>query len=164
VDPPWDYRTRVTRVSQAGDVTPILTNTLAWSYSGITLGAGGLLYVANEASGVGTTDSVFQVDPFTGMRILLVSGLIAPEGLRFSPNGGFPLYVAEEDVGGGNGRISQVQADGTHETLCIGFYGIEDVVLDQVGNLYVSEDTSGMVIKIARLPSHRVFLPSVVKE
>jgi sugar lactone lactonase YvrE len=164
VNPPWDYRTRVSRVSQDGEVTVILTNTLAWSYSGITLGADGLLYVANEASGVGTTDSIFRVDPVTGTRTLLVSDLTGPEGLRFGSGGQFPLYVAEEDVGDGSGRIDLVRADGSHEPLCTGFYNIEDVILDGRGNLYVSEDTTGMIVKIARLPPYRAFLPIVTRE
>jgi glucose/arabinose dehydrogenase len=122
-----------------------------------------LLYIANEASGVGTTDSIFRVDPVTGTRALFVSDLIAPEGLRFSSDSSFPLYVAEEGLGSGGGRISEVLPDGSHNTVCTGFYSIEDVVVDGVGNLYVSEDTTGFVVKIVRIPSHRWFIPAVAR-
>jgi hypothetical protein len=47
----------------------------------------GLLYVANEASGTGTNDSIFIVNPATGARTLFASDLIAVEGLRFAPTG-----------------------------------------------------------------------------
>jgi sugar lactone lactonase YvrE len=161
---PWQFRSGISRVSQGGDVTSVLATTLAWCYSGITLGADGLIYVANEASGVGTTDSIFRVDPATGARTLFTSDLIAPEGLRFSSDSGFPLLVAEEDAESGSGQISVVRFDGSHNTLCSSFHDIEDIVLDSAGNLYVSEDTSGLVIKIARTPSHRWFMPAVAGE
>ncbi len=49
---PSDYRTHVTAISPLNEVTRILTNTLPWSYAGITIGSDGLLYVTNEASGI----------------------------------------------------------------------------------------------------------------
>jgi hypothetical protein len=82
----------------------------------------------------------------------VVEGLTAPEGLSFSPGGGFPLYVAEEDLGTGQGRISRVEADGQHAPFCTGFLSIEDVVLDGDGTLYVSEDGSGTVIVVKYEP------------
>jgi sugar lactone lactonase YvrE len=145
---PWDVVTRVTRVSQGGDTTDILTDALFWSYSAIDLGADGLLYVANEASNVGTTDSVFRVDPATGVRTLFVSDLTIPEGVHFSLGGVFPLYVTEEDLGDGSGRLSLVRADGTHAPLCTGFSNIEDVSLDDAGNLYISEDGTRQIVQI----------------
>lgn len=144
-----------------------------WSYSAITLGPDGNLYFANELSGreitqtVGlftihavSTDSVYTatttVAPTTPFSFAN-NTLLAPEGLRFSANGDFPLYVAEEDVGGGAGRLSRVQADGTISSFCTGFYAIEDVVLDQNGWLYVSEDTTGLIILIkATVPVNSV--------
>jgi sugar lactone lactonase YvrE len=146
--PPWDFVTGITRISPEGQVTTVLTNTLLWSYSAITLDATGQLYVANEASSVGTTDSIFRVDPSTGTRTLFASDLVFPEGLAFSPGGRFPLYVTEEDVGDGRGRLSLVRSDGTHTPLCTGFGLIEDVAVDSLGNLYVSEDVNGLVVKI----------------
>jgi sugar lactone lactonase YvrE len=145
---PLDYQTRVTAVSPLGAVTTIRTDIRGWSYAGITMGADGLLYVTNEAAGTGTTDGIFIVDPATGERTLFASGLVTPEGLRFAADGDFPLYVVEEDIGGGAGRLSQVEADGSHAPLCTGFYNIEDVVMDENGRLYVSEDSSGLIIVI----------------
>jgi uncharacterized repeat protein (TIGR01451 family) len=145
---PLEWETGVTAISGSGDVRSVRTDAWLWSYAGITLGPGELLYVTNEASGTGTDDSIFGVDPEDGARSLLASGLTAPEGLRFSPGGGFPLYVAEEGSGGDGGRLSLVRADGSVTTLCSGFLTIEDVLLDPAGRLYVSEDGSGSIISI----------------
>jgi alkaline phosphatase len=145
---PLSFRTHVTAISPGGGATRILTDTRVRSYAGITTGLDGLLYVTNEASGTGTSDSILSVDPVTGLRSLFASGLVAPEGLHFSANGGFPLYVAEEDTGGGVGRLSRVEADGSHTTLCTGFSSIEDVLVNQDGALYVSEDGTGSIIRI----------------
>jgi hypothetical protein len=156
-------------VSRIITSTPTIngTDVAFWSYAGLAIGPDGLLYVTNEISGreitqtvvvvpgvltltftLYTTDSIFAVDPTTGERTLFASNLVSPEGLRFSANGDFPLHVAEEDVGDGGGRLSQVESDGSHTPLCTGFFNIEDVAVDQKGWLYVSEDTSGLVILI----------------
>jgi alkaline phosphatase len=159
--PPDLPRTRVTAVSPLGEVTRILTDTLYWSYAGITMGSNGLLYVTNEASGVithgvETHDSIFAVDPATPTtRTLFASNLVTPEGLRFAANGEFPLYVVEEDTGSSAGLLVRVEANGTHVPLCTGFYSIEDVIQDEDGRLYVSEDGSGSVIVIEPPPSER---------
>jgi len=172
---PVHLQTRIAAVSPSGVVTRVITNTPAligtdvvfWSHAGLATGPDGLLYVTNEISGreithtvvvtpgvltvtltLYTTDSVFAVDPAAGSRSLLASDLVSPEGLHFSANGDFPLYVAEEDVGDGHGRLSRVESDGSHTPLCTGFFNIEDVTADQKGWLYVSEDTSGLVILI----------------
>jgi len=154
------------------------TDVSFWSYAGLTVRADGLLYVTNEISGreitqtvfvppgytltftLSTTDSVFIVDPATGTQVLFASGLVSPEGLRFSAHGDFPLYVAEEDVGGGAGRLTRVNADGSHVPLCTGFFSIEDVAVDRRGWLYVSEDVSGLIILVK--PSVQVWLPLVL--
>jgi glucose/arabinose dehydrogenase len=172
---PGDLRTRVACVAPSGEVTRILTSTPIiagtnvrfWSYAGLATGPDGQLYVTNEISGreitrtvvvipgvlsvtfaLSTTDSVFAVEPASGERTLFASGLVAPEGPRFADGGGFPLYVAEEDLGGGAGRLSRVAPDGSHTPLCTGFANVEDVAVDEQGALYVSEDTTGLIIRI----------------
>ena len=156
---PLNLQTQVTAVVSPS-VTVLTTDTLS-SYAGITLGTDGLLYVTNELSGagVGTDDSIFTVDPATGERTLFATGLIRPEGLRFAANGGFPLYVAEEDTGGGTGRLSRVEADGSHTPFCTGFGTIEDVAVDDSGRLYVSEDSTGYIIVI----EYKVYLPIIMR-
>jgi alkaline phosphatase len=156
--PLFSSKTYVTAISPPGGPTRLLTNTFPSSYAGITLKPDGLLYVTNETSGIGTTDSIFTVNPTTGTRTLFASDLISPEGLRFAANGGFPLYVAEEDTGGGVGRISRVEADGSHTPFCTGFYNIEDVITDATGRLYVSEDTTGLIIVIEPQTPHGIIL------
>lgn len=155
---PSHLRTRVTAVVSPS-VTVLTTGTLS-SYAGIALGADGLLYVTNEASGFGTDESVFTVDPATRTRTLFATGLRAPEGLRFSANDGFLLYVAEEDTGGGVGRLSRIEADGSHTPFCTGFGSIEDVAVDDSGRLYVSEDSSGWIIAIIQ---YKVYLPIIMR-
>lgn len=185
VTDPTDLRARITLVSSSGAVTRVITNTPTisgtdvtfWSYAGLAMGSDGLLYVTDEISGweqtvvvipgvltftLFTTDNVFAVDPATGAQTLFASNLVSPEGLRFSANGGFPLYIVEEDVGGGDGRLSQVESNGSHAPLCTGFFNIEDVAVDQKGWLYVSEDTTGLVILIR--PEHQVWLPLVLRQ
>lgn len=180
---PLNFRTRLTTVSSSGSVTRVITNTpivngfqvTFWSYAGVTLGANGLPYLTNELSGqlitqtVGpftftlyTTDSVFFVNPSSGTRVLFAGGLTTTEGLRFSAGGDFPLYVAEENIGGGDGRLSRIESDGHHTPVCSGFFNIEDVAVDQNGRLYVSEDTSGLVIQLT--PARRIYLPLVMRQ
>jgi sugar lactone lactonase YvrE len=183
---PVNLRTRVTAVYSSGMATRIITNTPVvtgagfafsvtfWSYAGVAIGPDGLPYVSNELSNqvitqtVGpfvftlyTTDSLFSVYPVTGTRALFASNLFAPEGLRFSASGDSPLYVAEENIGGGAGRLSRVESNGSHASLCTGFFSIEDVAVDQRGWLYVSEDTTGLVIQIRPIV---VFLPIILRQ
>jgi sugar lactone lactonase YvrE len=159
---PTDFQTRVTAISPLGQVTAILTDTLFWSYAGITLGADALLYVSNEASGFGTYDAVITMNPDTGERTPFASGLVAPEGLRFASDGHFPLYVAQELVTESEGRLSLVASDGKHSAFCTGFYSIEDIAVDQKGHLYVSEDGSGWII-VVRPSQMQIYLPIVMR-
>jgi sugar lactone lactonase YvrE len=174
---PLEVHSRIAAVSSSGVVSRIITSTpmivdtnvTFWSYAGLVFGSDGLLYVANELSGregslgsftLFTMDSVFTVDPVSGSRALFASGLVVPEGLRFSTGGRFPLYVAEEDIGGGAGRLSRIASDGSHLTMCTGFLSIEDVAMFQ-GALYVSEDGSGLIIQIK--PTRQVWLSIVLR-
>lgn len=146
-----------------------------WSYTGdVALGPGGLLYYTNELSGqifsetveidlpvVGkrpvdlrftSQGSLFSLDPANpAAETEFVAGLFAPEGLTFSPNGDFPLYLVEEDINGsGEGRLSSVDEQGQVSILCTGFGTLEDVVVAPNGWLYLSEDSTGLIIQIRR--------------
>jgi sugar lactone lactonase YvrE len=175
---PFDLQTGITAISAAGDRTPVIEHALKlgqnrvalWSYAGLAMGPDDRLYVTNELSGTKITrrialvskfltftsrllthDSVFAVDPVSGTQTLIASDLLVPEGLSFSADGDFPLYVAEENVGK-RGRLSRIEQDGRRTTVCSGFRGIEDVVVDTNSDLYVSEDLSGSVIRIRGSP------------
>jgi len=155
-DPPNDVQTHVTAVSPSGSKTRIRTDSMFWSYAGISSGPGGGLYVTNEASGAGAfQDSIFLVDPNTGNRTLLARNLIIPEGLRFTASGGFPLYAVQENTGNGEGMLSRVEANGSHTPFCTGFHSIEDVVQGDDGRIYVSEDDTGLVVVIEADPDQK---------
>lgn len=157
---PINYRSRVSRVTMSGTISTILNSTILWSYSGITVGADGFLYVANEAAGTSPTSSVYRVNP-AGGSTGFVEGLVATEGLRFPAGDDFPLYIVEEDLGNGEGRLNIAQSDGESTPFCTGFFNIEDVALDTGGNLYISEDTTGLIIRIVapEAPNFPVYLP-----
>lgn len=158
-----DIRTWITAVDTAGLTSTVRLDAFYWSYAGLTIGADGLLYVTNEAAGLAAADSVFAVHPATGIRSPLASHLLGPEGLRFAAGDNFPLYVAEEDsTGAGDGQLSRVEANGAHIPLCTGFYTIEDIILDQAGQLYVSEDSSGLVIRIQASPPEHVPAQAII--
>jgi alkaline phosphatase len=159
---PFDFETHITQVPAGSAPTRILSNAFYWSYAGIALGPDGHLYVTNEASGTGTPDSIFRVDPATGARTLFASNLVTPEGLRFAADGSFPLYVAQEDTGSGVGMLSRVEANGSHTPFCTGFYSIEDVIQGDDGRLYVSEDTTGLIIVIEGEPPSRPQAQAVI--
>ncbi len=151
---PLQYRTRVSRFDpSSGQIVQLRQDALLWSYSGLEISAGGQIYVCNEASGVGTRHSVFKLDPVTGERSLFVTNLVAPEGLSLTAAGEFPLLVAEEDTGAGNGRLTSVAENGSRSVFATGFLNIEDVVVDGEGRIYVTEDSSGMVLRIEPEPS-----------
>ena len=145
---------------------PTSVSATFWSYAGLTHGSDGRLYLANELSGRSSSgqitissftidytavseDSIYTVD-LTGdtpTDVSFSAGLTAPEGLRFDSAANFPLYVAEEDIDqAGHGRLSQVDAAGNPSPFCTGFGTLEDVIQDQAGRIYVSEDSSGLVI------------------
>jgi sugar lactone lactonase YvrE len=172
---PSDLHSGITAFRGDGEGAPVITHTLRlrgpqlgfWSYTGLVAGPDGCLYVANELSGqqlssrlgrvpkalneaaqLLTRGSVFAIHPTTGARKRVASDLLVPEGLSFAADGGFPLYVAEENVGN-EGRLSRIDVQGRRTSVCEGFFGIEDVVVDVHGDLYVSEDRSGAIIRIA---------------
>ncbi len=142
-----------------------------WSYAGIVLGPNDTVYFTNELAGITATGTIeVSMVPITfnsyttesidiisttkiaGTALNFTAGLTSPEGLRFSANNQFPLYVAEEDTTPETttptGRINQISADRTITPLCTGFESIEDVEIDDNGSLYVSEDSTGYVIKL----------------
>lgn len=176
-----EYRTHITQVSFSGIVTRLLTTTAEidftllpfptvdatfWSYSSLAVGLDNNLYIANELSGGETsgeyndipytatsTESIFTIDPtLTNPNpIAFVDGLLAPEGVNFSSEGDFPLYVAEDAITADDPtprRVRQIDSNGTPTDLCTGFSIIEDVIMDENGWLYVSEEANDRIIQI----------------
>jgi hypothetical protein len=60
--------------------------------------------------------------------------------------------------------LSRVEASGSHVPFCTDFYTIEDVILDEQGRLYVSEDGSGSIIVIEAEARWRVWLPFIARQ
>jgi hypothetical protein len=146
------------------------------SFSGIDLGADGLLYVGNETSmlsksgsqfgvtyTVTTTKSILTVNPASGAGDVFSRNLFAVEGVQFPSNGAFPLYAVEEDIGSSNGRLSQVGVDGQPVVVCNGFGTIEDVAVDEIGRLFVSEDVggNGRIIMLNNDNQYHLYLPAI---
>jgi sugar lactone lactonase YvrE len=142
--------TGVLRVDVSGS-SPLFSSLYLWSCSDLIVDSSGILYVCNELSGYGFIQaSLLRIDPLSGEWEIFCSGLHTCEGICCSSEGFFPLYVAEEDVGTGSGRISLVDENGTATVFAQGFHNIEDVTVDPSGGIYVSEDTTGMIILISR--------------
>lgn len=142
--------TGVLRVDISGSST-LFSSLYLWSCSDLIADSSGMLYVCNELSGYGFIQaSLLRIDPLSGEWEVFCSGLHTCEGICCSIDGFFPLYVAEEDMGTGSGRLSLVDANGTSTVFAQGFYNIEDVAVDPSGGIYVSEDTTGMIILIRR--------------
>jgi sugar lactone lactonase YvrE len=155
-----------------GIFCPDSVEALLWSYTGdIVTGTNGLLYFSNELSGqeingayevpfcqdpipyhAESTQSIFTTNPATlpATETPFTDGLIAPEGLSFAGDGNFPLYVAEENIGNNQGRLSRVDAAGNRTTFCTGFETIEDVAAAQDGSFFVSEDATNRIILLKK--------------
>jgi hypothetical protein len=131
----------------------------------VARGADNFFYLANEYSDrtvsgfyqgipyqASSTDSIFRVNlaaPPPTAEAFVDDRLRALEGLVFRAGDNFPLYVAEESIGGGEGRLSRVNAAGNPTDFCTGFEELEDVTVDQEGDIYVAEDPTGLIIRIS---------------
>lgn len=142
------FLTGVRRLGENGS-SAVYSSLYIWSFSDLLADTAGMLYVCNETSGIlFVTGSVIRVDPVTGEGEVFATGLSRCEGICSTPGSFFPLYVAEEDSGEGRGRISAVHRDGSVSVVAEGFYNVEDVAADGSGRIFVSEDTTGMIIMI----------------
>ncbi|MCK4807622.1 MAG: hypothetical protein KAT09_08235, partial [Candidatus Aegiribacteria sp.] len=130
---------------------PLFSSLYLWSCSDLIADSSGVIYVCNELSGYGFIQaSLLRIDYYSGEWKVFCTGLRSCEGICCSSEGFFPLYIAEEDMGTGSGRLSLVDENGTVTSFAEGFYNIEDVAVDCSGRIYVSEDTTGMIILIRR--------------
>ena len=140
--------TGVRRIDMNGSY-PLFSSLYLWSCSDLIADSSGVVYVCNELSGYGFIQaSLLRIEPDSGEWEVFCSGLHSCEGICSSVDGFFPLYIAEEDTGSGSGRLSLVYEDGSVTSFAEGFYNIEDVAVDTEGGVYVSEDTTGMIILI----------------
>lgn len=179
---PFDAKSWVTAIQLNGNKNRLITATPQItfpyvrfiSYAGITWGPNGLLYLSNEAAGIQisqppfiltTTTSILTLNPTTIAQNIFVIGLTSPEGIRFAPDGNFPLYVVEEDLGNGDGWLSQITANGVVTPFCSGFQTIEDVQPAPDGSFFVSEDSTGLIIRLAPPPDDpAIFLPLLLNQ
>ena len=141
----------VVRQVNPGGIRSVFSSLYLWSLSDIAVDSSGTIYVCNELSGYGfISTSVIQIDPSDGSWKVFCSGLHACEGICFDADGAFPMYVAEEDTGGGSGRISIVDEEGVASVFAEGFQNLEDIVVDWSGSIFVSDDTDGRIIVIRK--------------
>lgn len=142
------FLTGVRRISSEGP-DPRCSSLYLWSLSDLTVDAQGSVYACNELSGYAfIRESVVMADLSSGRFQVFARDLRSCEGICPTPGSFFPLYVAEEDTGGGSGRISAVDRQGGTRTVAEGFRNVEDVIVDDGGRIFVSEDTTGMIIML----------------
>lgn len=183
ISDPFDAKAWVTAIQLNGTKDRLITATPQISfpyvsfisYAGITWGPDGLLYLSNEAAGVEvsqppfiltTTDSILTLNPDTVAQSVFAEGLTSPEGIRFTPDGNFPLYVVEEDLGSGDGWLSIVDNNGNVTAFCSGFQTIEDVQPAPDGSFFVSEDSTGLIIHLSpppTIPNTDTYLPLLLQ-
>ncbi len=145
---PLRYRTRVSVFDPSSDSkTRLSQRYFLFSFSGIT-SFEDRLYFTNEASGKGTRRSVFVREIQHGPARTHLKGMPYAEALRFNERTGDLFVVSEsKDLGGHTGgAIYQVSPSGAASVFASGFGSIEDVLVGRDGSLFVSEDSSGMVI------------------
>lgn len=139
-----------------GTGTPIVSTFAAdstfHSPVGLAFDAVGNLYVANDnRGGYDGAPQMSMVSP-TGQVSAFgpVGGLSFPELITIDPTGN--LYVASA----GSNSVKKVTPQGVVSTLPYSFYTPHGVVLDALGNLYVSNDAdyvngAGTVVKVTPL-------------
>lgn len=136
----------------SGGIRSVYSSLYLWSLSDIAVDSSGIVYVCNELSGYGfISASIIRINPSDGSWSVFCRGLHACEGICFDADGAFPMYVVEEDAGGGSGRINVVDEDGVASVFASGFRNLEDIVVDSSGRIYVSEDTSGKILLIRKV-------------
>ena len=141
----------VVRQVNTEGIRSVYSSLYLWSFSDIAVDSSGIIYVCNELSGYGfISASIIRIDPSDVSWSVFCRGLHACEGICFDVNGAFPMYIVEEDTGGGSGRISVVDEDGVASVFAEGFQNLEDIVVDRSGRIFVSEDTSGRIILIRK--------------
>ena len=163
VDRRWSARTRVRRLerTQAGWGAPreLFEGALPFSFSELALLDSGSLLLANETARALPVAGLLRLDLASGKVTPFAQGLAAVEGVGWW-NGGDErvLLVAEEDVDGdGRGRLSRVvcsEGRGRRTDFALGLGTIEDVVMDARGRIFVSEDSTGLVLMLQREPMH----------
>ena len=108
----------------------------------------GRLFVTGGSGGSG---ALYKVPAGGGAAVALVdSGLYAPWGLRFGPDG--DLYVVDHGnpKQAGSGRIVTIPAPGQTKLFKGGLDAPTGLIFDRDGDLFVALSRQGRVVKIAR--------------
>ena len=106
----------------------------------------GRLFVTGGSGGNGI---LYKVPAGGGAAVSLVdSGLIAPWGLRFGPDG--DLYVADrgDPARAGSGRIVTIPAPGQVKLFKGGLDAPTGIIFDREGNMYVALSRQAKVVKL----------------
>lgn len=116
-----------------------------FSFSDLEAACDGTVYLCSESSGLLGNVSVFAYLRETGDLIPFASGIPSCEGICLT-EGGFPMYAVSED-----GLVFTVDSLGNTELLLELDGTAEDAVLFN-GELLVSEDSSGSLVRTGILP------------
>lgn len=123
--------------------TPVRVYSLpsVFSFSDLEIASDGMIYVCSESSGVFGNVSVFSFNPENGEFKPFALGIPCCEGICLS-HGGFPMYLVSEQ-----GAVYSVDSCGSSSLVSEIRGTIEDAVFFN-GELFVSEDSSGSILRV----------------
>ena len=112
-----------------------------FSFSDLEIASSGMIYICSESSGAFGNVSVFSFDPETGEFLPFAAGISSCEGICLT-RGDFPMYLISEP-----GEVYSVDSCGTSSMVSEISGTIEDAVFFN-GELFVSEDSSGSILRV----------------
>ena len=134
--------TGICRWTEEGPV-PVLTLPGGFMLSGITTGPDGLLYACNEMPVSGLLGSVIVVSPETRIWMPYAGGIPDAEGLRFTPDGRALMVTSEQ-----TGSVFRVVPEEGARVCVSGLRSLEDVIFLPSGEMLVSDDAVGAVLRV----------------
>jgi len=132
--------TSLWRIS-GGEVSKVYSLPSLYSFSDLEISADGTVFICSETSELPGIASVYSYEPVSGVFEPFCDGVSSCEGICLT-QGFFPMYLVSE-----HGLVFSVDSSGTPFLVCEVPGTLEDVAVFG-GDLYVSEDSSGSVIRL----------------